>query len=595
MALTKAHHRMIDGISINVKDYGAVGDGVTSDTAAIQAAIDDCPEGGSVFFPSGTYYLKETALTGNANVLAVTGASADQDDFICIKINQRKNIVIYGDNATITHDRGYVFSLLLCENVEISGLVVRNTNDPWTYSPPASWEPSAVLCAYSAFCTFSNIMTDGEYRGIRLERTTGCAVKDCNIHNNRYIGISSYGPLFTPAGWSLASLTSIFSVPTSIGDAGVLIENNLVDTFKFFGILCNGSGTVLNNRIQNPQKNSVASPGGTGGISIGRGDVTAQGNYFYCDNSVNTEIRSNTASYQNISIKFEDVASGATTERISILDNVMFGGSYGVNIGEAVGVIVSGNHISNYTRAAINTQLSVVLGSNVEDLLITDNYIGNVDPSTTTTGLAYNSIGGIVTASDGTTYTADNLVIKNNTFDRQVSSIIDGTAETNHRHDIYVNGLINSLMTISPNSFNDNDGVVTAPLNLPSHAGRRLSGLPVVIDATATIPVFNGLDEITVLFSGASGNATVTIPERMFAGQRLTIINATNYNLTVDRFAAGYTIIGQSSVVMTNSGGTTNKARSSITLVAFTDSFSSDAYSLELVQGTEEYGAAITY
>lgn len=40
---------------INVKDFGAVGDGIREDTDAIQTAIRLMPEGGRLFFPEGTY------------------------------------------------------------------------------------------------------------------------------------------------------------------------------------------------------------------------------------------------------------------------------------------------------------------------------------------------------------------------------------------------------------------------------------------------------------------------------------------------------------------------------------------------------------
>ena len=39
MSLTKASYSLITGAPINVKDYGAVGDGATNDASAIQLAI----------------------------------------------------------------------------------------------------------------------------------------------------------------------------------------------------------------------------------------------------------------------------------------------------------------------------------------------------------------------------------------------------------------------------------------------------------------------------------------------------------------------------------------------------------------------------
>lgn len=47
MSLTKVTNSMIDAASINIVDFGAVGDGVTDDTAAIQAAVDAVSASGS--------------------------------------------------------------------------------------------------------------------------------------------------------------------------------------------------------------------------------------------------------------------------------------------------------------------------------------------------------------------------------------------------------------------------------------------------------------------------------------------------------------------------------------------------------------------
>ena len=56
----------------NIKDYGAVGDGATLETAAIQRAVDD---GGMVYIPEGTYRTGTIYLRSNGGLHLAPGAT----------------------------------------------------------------------------------------------------------------------------------------------------------------------------------------------------------------------------------------------------------------------------------------------------------------------------------------------------------------------------------------------------------------------------------------------------------------------------------------------------------------------------------------
>jgi len=56
-------------LRINVTDYGAKGDGVTDDTAAIQAAINAAENGGVIEIPRGTYAVRSLKITRNGTMI----------------------------------------------------------------------------------------------------------------------------------------------------------------------------------------------------------------------------------------------------------------------------------------------------------------------------------------------------------------------------------------------------------------------------------------------------------------------------------------------------------------------------------------------
>lgn len=65
MSLTKVSYSMILGASANILDFGAIGDGVTNDTVAVQAAINS--GAANIIYPKGNYLVGQLTLVSNQN------------------------------------------------------------------------------------------------------------------------------------------------------------------------------------------------------------------------------------------------------------------------------------------------------------------------------------------------------------------------------------------------------------------------------------------------------------------------------------------------------------------------------------------------
>jgi hypothetical protein len=86
---------------VNVKDFGAVGDGVTDDTAAIQLALNTTADG--IYFPNGTYRIANDGIT---SIPAITSGVANRRIFgegvITATTQVKRAIGITGNNTTVS-------------------------------------------------------------------------------------------------------------------------------------------------------------------------------------------------------------------------------------------------------------------------------------------------------------------------------------------------------------------------------------------------------------------------------------------------------------------------------------------------------------
>jgi hypothetical protein len=109
MSLTKVSYSMITGSPVNVLDFGAKGDGVTDDTAAIQAAIVFCEDNIlPLYFPSNavSQYYKTTAPLVVSKPLTMTGESSRNVTILAVGLTAGQFVLDIDGTAFGTYQNG---------------------------------------------------------------------------------------------------------------------------------------------------------------------------------------------------------------------------------------------------------------------------------------------------------------------------------------------------------------------------------------------------------------------------------------------------------------------------------------------------------
>lgn len=152
--------------AVNVKDYGAVGDGTTDDTAAIQAAINAAQQanGGTVYLPSGTYAITGLTLPALVDLIGESHIST----FLLFTATSGDALVVNGN-----------FSRLANFDVQ-------------TKTAPSSG--AAIRLKNSFSVDLDHIFLQNVYDGVVFDQSTACTLRNFNIYGVANNAIRVNGP-----------------------------------------------------------------------------------------------------------------------------------------------------------------------------------------------------------------------------------------------------------------------------------------------------------------------------------------------------------------------------------------------------------------
>lgn len=330
----------------NVTEYGALGDGVTDETTAINRAIAalNGVGGGTLYFPKGTYKVS-SALTAITVPTVISGASSTGS--------------ILEPSVT-----GLDVLTLSTGNIAVRDLQIR-----WLGAVPSAG--AGIRLNFSSLAyrpVIDNVFIQGTYYGIRAnDYAQLMTVQNCYILDFVKYGIwREYGGNLPDNGDDVFHGNTIATSQGVAGSAGIRmdahggprISSNKIGggtltvgiDFQIADGVATSVSTITGNSIEGPATGIRIGPSGTTGTF---GAVSVTGNEFSCTTGVN-------------------VGNGVTD--VTITGNT-FNATTGVNVsGSASTVGVSGNTFLCASGTAVkfsSTCYQCVLGTNTYEGVMT--------------------------------------------------------------------------------------------------------------------------------------------------------------------------------------------------------------------------------
>jgi hypothetical protein len=339
--------------TVSVKDFGAVGDGVTDDTAAIQAAIDSGAK--EVVFPAGSYVVdglvgaSDQVLNGQgaATLLAKTGALATYILFnYTSKVNYHvKGFVFDGVNLAASNLKTSVYNNL-CTNAKYTDNIWKNFNGIGIFFGNSSYV-NVDRNVFDNIGVYNFVTSDPADRKQAIAFMT-CSYCTANDNLFKLVGLDciSYATNceYVEACRNITEDNYASAIYVSLTNQFV-ITDNISNAKNVSGVMSGNGIDVVNSKNGTISNNVCTNRGATGILAVNVFGVSITGNV--CKNNVN-----NGSTTANGGIKVAASSSGGftpLTEYVTLSGNTCYDDRDPADVTQRVAVqrFPSGGTINN--------------------------------------------------------------------------------------------------------------------------------------------------------------------------------------------------------------------------------------------------------